>query len=70
MSGSRSRLRDRPGPPIRSVEIVMTPRQAEGFYDALREVAITRRIPYAQGKRAALDELRRRILVAADLETP
>lgn len=66
MSGSRSRLRDRPNP-VRSVEVVMTPRQAEQFYDALWYVACTGRQPYTKGGRAALDELRRRIIVAAEL---
>lgn len=66
MSGSRSRLRDRVPAP-RTVTIEMTPRQAEQFYDALWEVATTRRQPYAKGKQAALAELRRRIFDAAEL---
>jgi hypothetical protein len=70
MKRCRSRLRDRPGPPIRMVEVVMTPRQAEMFYDALWEVANERYLGLSATKRSYLAELRRRIIVAAELEVP
>lgn len=63
----RSRLRDRLGPPVRTVTMSMTPRQAEQFYDALWIVAVHHREPWTLGGRRALDELRRRLVVAAEL---
>lgn len=64
---SRSKLRDRPGPPVRDVVIHMTPRQAEGFFEALYSVAALGEVRTLTEQRA-LDELRRRILVAAEIE--
>lgn len=65
MGRPRSKLRDRG---VRYLEIDMTPAQAEQFYDALWYVARTGEAPRTPGRLATLDELRRRIIVAADLD--
>jgi len=64
---SRSAFRDQSGPPVQTVTVMMTPRQAEAFYDALWIVAEHHREPWTKGGRAALAELRRRLAVAAEL---